>query len=226
MSEASKIIKDFPGKTVDQYLKATGSLPDEHILQMPSELLLLFSDPLMGPAIKKFTSDVQRELAAAEKELVRLRKDPDDVLSEHPGCVFCMEAGTPVGDGEVCPKCGDRLPTRRERHLEAELAAVLKAKEEAEQGSMSQKEVLTEVTTIFPGIEQKEEAILYFTVGRLLCSAVRDMLESEVFCGRPIRWREGTGWLEHRFEVIGPVAHIRQLRERYDHWVNVIQSTN
>jgi ribosomal protein L18 len=118
-----KIIKDFPGKTVAQYLKATGSLPDEHILQVPSELLLLFSDPLMGPSIKKFTSDVQRELAAAEKELVRLRKDPDDTVSDHPGCVFCMEAGTPVGDGEVCPKCGDRLPTRRLRRTEAELAA-------------------------------------------------------------------------------------------------------
>jgi hypothetical protein len=33
-----------------------------------------------------------------------------------------MEAGTPVGDGEVCPKCGDRLPTKRERQLERELA--------------------------------------------------------------------------------------------------------
>ena len=74
----------------------------------------------------------QAQLAAAQKELVRLRKDPDDALSEHPGCVYCMEAGTPVKDGEVCPKCGDRLPTRQERSLEKELAATLKVMEEAE----------------------------------------------------------------------------------------------
>jgi len=61
------IIKDFPGEAVDKYLKATGKLPSEHHLQVPSELMLLFSDPLRGPAINKFADDVQRELAAALK---------------------------------------------------------------------------------------------------------------------------------------------------------------
>lgn len=34
--------------------------------------------------------------------------------SEHPGCVYCMKAGTKVKQGEVCPVCGDRLPTQEE----------------------------------------------------------------------------------------------------------------
>ena len=72
--------------------------------------------------------ELERESAALaervkelETEVTRLSKDPGDVLSDHPGCVYCMEAGTPVGDGEVCPKCGDRLPTKTERRLEQRL---------------------------------------------------------------------------------------------------------
>ncbi len=68
---------------------------------------------------------LNRELAAAQTEIVRLSKDPDDTLSDHPGCTYCMEEGTTVKDGEVCPKCGDRLPTRRVRRLEAELAVAV-----------------------------------------------------------------------------------------------------
>jgi len=34
--------------------------------------------------------------------------------SEHPGCVYCMEAGSSVKQGEVCPVCRDRLPTQEE----------------------------------------------------------------------------------------------------------------
>lgn len=52
---------------------------------------------------------------ALEAEIIRLMKNPREVLSEHPGCVYCMEAGTPVQDGEVCSECGDRNPTEAER---------------------------------------------------------------------------------------------------------------
>src|SRR5262249_25271063 len=69
-----------------------------------------------------FARALERALAAKEAELVRLRLPPEDTMSEHPGCVYCMEAGTPVRLGEVCPKCGDRLPTRTEVELRAELA--------------------------------------------------------------------------------------------------------
>jgi hypothetical protein len=66
-------------------------------------------------------TNAEAALAEAQKEIERLRKDPSETLSEHPGCVYCMEAGTPVKDGEVCPKCGDRLPTKLERKQAAQL---------------------------------------------------------------------------------------------------------
>src|SRR5262249_12733948 len=34
---------------------------------------------------------LERALAAKEAELVRLRLPPEDTMSEHPGCVYCME---------------------------------------------------------------------------------------------------------------------------------------
>ena len=60
-----------------------------------------------------------------EAEVARLRLPPDETMSAHPGCAYCMGAGTPVRPGQVCPECGDRLPTKREyeaNELEAKLA--------------------------------------------------------------------------------------------------------
>ena len=39
---------------------------------------------------------------------------PSESLSEYPGCVYCMSAGTSVKQGEICPVCNDRLPTQAE----------------------------------------------------------------------------------------------------------------
>ena len=60
------------------------------------------------------------------------------------------------------------------------------------------------------------------TVGRLLCKHLRDMLESEVFEGRKIRWREGKGWIEREFSVIGDAADINAVAERIDYWVKAM----
>jgi len=78
----------------------------------------------------------QQEVA---HEIERLRKPPEETLSDEPGCAHCMRAGTPVRLGEVCPKCGDRLPTRTETEqrekiaqLTSALAAETAARERAE----------------------------------------------------------------------------------------------
>jgi hypothetical protein len=49
------------------------------------------------------TALVVRQL---EQELQKMPPSP------WPGCGFCMEKGTPVKGGEICPKCGDRSPKR------------------------------------------------------------------------------------------------------------------
>lgn len=35
--------------------------------------------------------------------------------SDYPGCVACMERGTDVKMGEICPTCGDRSPSAKDR---------------------------------------------------------------------------------------------------------------
>ena len=67
----------------------------------------------------------REQLDAAVRENERLRLPPNETLSEYPGCGYCMEAGTPVRPGQVCPRCNDRLPTLNEywlRRLTGELA--------------------------------------------------------------------------------------------------------
>lgn len=76
---------------------------------------------------------------------------------------------------------------------------------------------------IFPGIGEAQESGFEIEVGRLLCGDMRELLDSEVFCGRPIRWREGKGWFCRTFTVVGPKAHVQQLKERIDHWASTLQ---
>lgn len=44
------------------------------------------------------------------------------------------------------------------------------------------------IERITSGIAEIQEARLEVVVGRLICGDMRDMLEGEVFSGRPIRW--------------------------------------
>lgn len=83
---------------------------------------------------------------------------------------------------------------------------------------------MQKVTNVFPGIAEVPEARFEVLVGRLLCSAMRDMLESEVFCGRPIRWREGRGLIERVFTIMGPENHVNQVKQRIDHWVRCMNN--
>jgi hypothetical protein len=82
---------------------------------------------------------------------------------------------------------------------------------------------LQERLRIFPGISEEPEVGFEVEVGRLLCGDMREMLESEVFCGRPIRWREGKGWLSRTFVIVGPEAHVAQVKQRIDYWAAVNQ---
>lgn len=56
-----------------------------------------------------------------------------------------------------------------------------------------------------------------YEVGRLLCGNVRELLESEIFEGRKIRYREGRGWIERVFEVAGEDAE--KTHSRLSHYL-------
>lgn len=62
--------------------------------------------------LRKKTTSLSGYTGAIEEEIMRLMQSPDDVLSDHPGCAYCMEKGTPVKPGQVCSECGDRSPYR------------------------------------------------------------------------------------------------------------------
>ena len=64
------------------------------------------------------------------------------------------------------------------------------------------------------------QARLQFTVGRFLCATVRDYLENEAFCGRPIYWREGRGWFERRITVMGPTEHLKEIQKDLEKFGN------
>lgn len=57
-----------------------------------------------------------KALGQLAREVLRLMQNPKKALSDHPGCGYCMSSDSPikVGVGEVCPVCGDRLPTQEE----------------------------------------------------------------------------------------------------------------
>lgn len=76
---------------------------------------------------------------------------------------------------------------------------------------------------IFPGIGEQEEVGFEVEVGLLRWKDMRELLDSEVFCGRPIRWREGKGWFSHTFVVVGPAKHVAQVKERIDFWASCVQ---
>jgi hypothetical protein len=88
---------------------ASGS-PDISVLV--AKLIPLKAVYNMAPSDAARINEAIVELRALEAERDRLMLPPDETLSEHPGCVYCMEAGTPVRRGQVCPKCGDRAPTK------------------------------------------------------------------------------------------------------------------
>ncbi len=59
-------------------------------------------------------------------------------------------------------------------------------------------------------------------VGILICGNVREMLESEQFYGRKIRFREGKGWFSRIFSVKGEEADVIALRSRLDNYIKCL----
>ena len=63
------------------------------------------------------------------------------------------------------------------------------------------------------------EARFSMEVGLLHRKNIREILESEKFRGRRIRWRESKGWIESTFEVIGADAHLTS--DRLDEYIRI-----
>lgn len=81
---------------------------------------------------------------------------------------------------------------------------------------------LYERLRIFPGIAEIPEVGFEVRVGRSRFKDMRELLEEEVFCGRPIRWKQGKGWFKRVYTIVGPSKHVAQLHERINHWAAVV----
>jgi len=62
------------------------------------------------------------------------------------------------------------------------------------------------------------EVSFEFEAGRLICGHVREMLESEQFHGKKIRFREGKGWISRTFSIAGDEADVRAVMSRLEHY--------
>lgn len=63
-----------------------------------------------------------------------------------------------------------------------------------------------------------QEAYFEFEAGRLICGIVREILESEQFHGRKIRWREGKGFISRTFSIAGDPQDVKCVLERLEHY--------
>lgn len=76
------------------------------------------------------------------------------------------------------------------------------------------------VTRVFPNMGAVQEGhAAFLMVGRLKWRDLEDMLDGEIYCGRPIRWRRGPGFFDATFEVLGPPEHVQQVEERVNFWL-------
>jgi len=70
--------------------------------------------------------------------------------------------------------------------------------------------------------KQQPDMTITVEVGRLLCRHLRDMLDSEQFGGRDIRWREGSGWFSRIFTIRGNPKDVEAIRNRINHWIGAM----
>ena len=68
---------------------------------------------------------------------------------------------------------------------------------------------------IAPGDAMK---CIRFEAGILLCRHVREMLKSEIFCGRKIKFLEGRGWISRTFTITGEQQDVDRIYERLSFW--------
>lgn len=69
-----------------------------------------------------------------------------------------------------------------------------------------------------------KDAYFEFQAGRLICSAVREILESEQFHGRKIRWREGKGFISRTFSIAGDPQDVKRIIDRLEYYKWVIDA--
>lgn len=62
------------------------------------------------------------------------------------------------------------------------------------------------------------DAIYRITVGRLLCSTVREYLGRQQFVNPRIRYREGSGWFEREFIIVAPADELRPIVAAMQQW--------
>ena len=62
-----------------------------------------------------------------------------------------------------------------------------------------------------------------FTAGILVIKHLRQMLESERFSGRNIRWIENKGWLESMFRVRGNAEDVRAVESRFYEYSKMLE---
>ena len=118
-------------KTHDLPRKTPSAIIDGHEPATPADSGLLLTD-IASPFNACMFKD---HCLALKAENERLRLPPDETMSKYPGCVYCMEAGTPIRPGQVCPQCGDRRPTNLEYEadkLEAEVSRLRRELEKSD----------------------------------------------------------------------------------------------
>lgn len=65
-----------------------------------------------------------------------------------------------------------------------------------------------------------------FEVGRLICGHVREILESEKFHGRRIRFREGNGWFSRTFSIAGDETDVSAVMRRLEYYKRCTETPN
>lgn len=65
-----------------------------------------------------------------------------------------------------------------------------------------------------------------FEAGRLICGPIREMIESEIFYGSKIRYRESKGWFFRTFSIIGDAPDVTRLKSRLDHYKKCLEASH
>lgn len=68
-----------------------------------------------------------------------------------------------------------------------------------------------------------DESGFEIEVGILICGHIREILESEQFNGRKIRFREGKGWFTRTFSVRGEENDVYAVKGRLDHYIKCLE---
>ena len=73
----------------------------------------------------------------------------------------------------------------------------------------------------------KSEYTEYVTIhcGRLLWKHLREMLDSEIWTGTNIEYREGKGFWSRDFHIKGYPLDVHRVANRIRHWLNSVEAS-